>query len=73
MKVGKVGSGANLSPHDLRNHAAGDYQQSSPAERHSNFPTTQRYLGKVSDIEARDRLTIFTDNLKKNRAESPES
>jgi integrase/recombinase XerD len=51
MKAGKVGS-ADLSPHDLRNHAAGDYQQSSPAERHSNFPTTQRYLGKVSDIEA---------------------
>jgi integrase/recombinase XerD len=50
----------NISPHDLRRHAATYASRSgTPIEivskiilRHSNLATTQRYLGKVSDLEA---------------------
>ncbi len=50
----------HLRPHDLRRHAATFASRSSvPIEivskvtlRHGNLSTTQRYLGKVSDIEA---------------------
>ena len=50
----------NLSPHDLRRHAATFASRSGvPLEvvskvilRHRNLSTTQRYLGKVSDTEA---------------------
>ena len=49
-----------LRPHDLRRHAATYASRSgTPLEivskvilRHSNLQTTQRYLGKVSDVEA---------------------
>ena len=52
--------GVRLSPHDLRRHAATYASRSgTPIEiiskiilRHVNLSTTQRYLGKVSDIEA---------------------
>ena len=52
--------GINLSPHDLRRHAATYASRSgTPIEivskiilRHANLSTTQRYLGKVSDEEA---------------------
>jgi integrase/recombinase XerD len=52
--------GIHLKPHDLRRHAA-TYASCSgvPIEivsevilRHSNLSITQRYLGKVSDVEA---------------------
>jgi len=51
--------GINLSPHDLRRHAATYASRSgTPIEivskiilRHANLSTTQRYLGKVSDEE----------------------
>jgi len=50
----------DLRPHDLRRHAATFASRAgTPLEivskiilRHSNLATTQRYLGKVSDIEA---------------------
>lgn len=50
----------NLRPHDLRRHAATYASRSgTPIEivskvilRHANLATTQRYLGKVSDLEA---------------------
>ena len=50
----------NLRPHDLRRHAATYASRSgTPLEivskvilRHANLSTTQRYLGKVSDMEA---------------------
>jgi integrase/recombinase XerD len=50
----------DLNPHDLRRHAATYASRSgTPIEiiskiilRHSNLATTQRYLGKVSDLEA---------------------
>jgi integrase len=50
----------NLKPHDLRRHAATYASRSgTPIEivskvilRHANLSTTQRYLGKVSDMEA---------------------
>ena len=50
----------DISPHDLRRHAATYASRSgTPIEivskiilRHSNLATTQRYLGKVSDLEA---------------------
>jgi len=58
----KAGSlvGARLRPHDLRRHAATFASRAgTPLEiiskiilRHSNLSTTQRYLGKVSDVEA---------------------
>ena len=52
--------GVEISPHDLRRHAATYASRSgAPIEivskvilRHANLSTTQRYLGKVSDIEA---------------------
>ena len=52
--------GINLRPHDLRRHAATYASRSgTPLEivskiilSHSNLSTTQRYLGKVSDVEA---------------------
>ena len=52
--------GTHLKPHDLRRHAATYASRSgTPLEivskvllRHSNLSTTQRYLGKVSDVEA---------------------
>jgi integrase/recombinase XerD len=60
--VAKAGSvvGIHLRPHDLRRHAATYASRSGvPIEivskvilRHSNLSTTERYLGKVSDIEA---------------------
>ncbi|WP_394708857.1 tyrosine-type recombinase/integrase [uncultured Desulfobulbus sp.] len=52
--------GVNLRPHDLRRHAATYASRSGiPIEivskvilRHADLSTTQRYLGKVSDLEA---------------------
>jgi len=49
-----------LKPHDLRRHAATYASRSGvPIEivskiilRHANLATTQRYLGKISDVEA---------------------
>jgi integrase len=62
MIVRKAGElvGVKISPHDLRRHAATYASRSgTPIEivskvilRHSNLATTQRYLGKVSDLEA---------------------
>jgi len=50
----------HLRPHDLRRHAATFASRSGvPLEivskiilRHANLSTTQRYLGKISDVEA---------------------
>ena len=60
--VAKAGSvvGIHLRPHDLRRHAATYASRSGvPIEivskiilRHANLSTTERYLGKVSDVEA---------------------
>ena len=58
-KAGKL-IGLNLKTHDLRRHSATFASRSGiPIEiiskiilRHSNLSTTQRYLGKVTDIEA---------------------
>jgi integrase/recombinase XerD len=58
-KAGKLVN-VNLRPHDLRRHAATYASRSgTPIEivskvilRHANLSTTQRYLGKVTDIEA---------------------
>ena len=58
-KAGKI-AGVILRPHDLRRFAATYASRSgTPIEivskiilRHANLSTTQRYLGKVSDIEA---------------------
>jgi len=60
--VKKAGNlvGIHLKPHDLRRHAATYASRSgTPLEivskillRHSNLSTTQRYLGKISDVEA---------------------
>ncbi|MCF8062839.1 MAG: site-specific integrase [Deltaproteobacteria bacterium] len=52
--------GMKVSPHDLRRHAATYASQAgTPIEivsklilRHSNLSTTQRYLGRISDVEA---------------------
>jgi integrase/recombinase XerD len=52
--------GINLRPHDLRRHAATYASRAgAPIEivskvilRHANLATTQRYLGKVRDLEA---------------------
>ena len=52
--------GIELSPHDLRRHAATYASRAgAPLEivskvilRHANLSTTQRYLGTISDIEA---------------------
>ena len=51
----------HLRPHDLRRHAATYASRSGiPIEivskvilRHSNLATTQRYLGKINDVEAK--------------------
>ena len=59
IKAGQL-VGIKLRPHDLRRHAATYASRAgTPLEivskiilRHSNLSTTQRYLGKVSDIEA---------------------
>jgi integrase len=63
MIVKKAGErvGVKISPHDLRRHAATYASRAgTPIEivskvilRHANLSTTQRYLGKVSDTEAR--------------------
>jgi integrase len=58
-KAGKLVD-IHLRPHDLRRHAATHASRSgTPIEivskvilRHANLSTTQRYLGKVSDVEA---------------------
>lgn len=58
-KAGKL-AGINLRPHDLRRHAATYASRAgTPLEivskvilRHADLATTQRYLGKVGDIEA---------------------
>jgi integrase/recombinase XerD len=58
-KAGKL-VGIDLKPHDLRRHAATYASRSgTPIEivskvilRHTNLSTTQRYLGKISDLEA---------------------
>jgi integrase/recombinase XerD len=58
-KAGDV-VGIYLRPHDLRRHAATFASRSGvPLEivskiilRHANLSTTQRYLGKISDVEA---------------------
>lgn len=58
-KAGDV-IGIHLRPHDLRRHAATFASRSGvPLEivskiilRHANLSTTQRYLGKISDVEA---------------------
>jgi hypothetical protein len=60
--VAKTGMlvGIHLRPHDLRRHAATYASRSGvPIEivskvilRHANLATTQRYLGKISDVEA---------------------
>jgi integrase/recombinase XerD len=62
VMVRKAGAlvGVHLKPHDLRRHAATYASRSGvPVEivskvilRHANLSTTQRYLGKVSDVEA---------------------
>jgi integrase len=52
--------GIHLRPHDLRRHGATYASRSGvPIEiiskiilRHSNLSTTERYLGKISDVEA---------------------
>jgi integrase len=52
--------GVKVSPHDLRRHAATyPSRAGTPIEivsklilRHANLSTTQRYLGRISDLEA---------------------
>ena len=59
VKVGEM-VGVNLRLHDLRRHAATYISRSGiPIEivskmilRHADLSITQRYLGKVSDLEA---------------------
>ena len=61
MKKAGERVGVKISPHDLRRHAATYASRAgTPIEivskvilRHANLSTTQRYLGKVSDTEAR--------------------
>ena len=58
-KAGEL-AGVPLRPHDLRRHAATHASRSgTPIEivskvilRHAHLATTQRYLGKVTDVEA---------------------
>ena len=62
VAVKKAGElvGISLRPHDLRRHAATYASRAgTPIEivskvilRHANLATTQRYLGKVTDLEA---------------------
>lgn len=57
-KAGRI-VGIHVRPHDLRRHAATNASRSGvPIEiiskvilRHSNLSTTERYLGKISDVE----------------------
>ena len=59
VKAGNL-VGIHLRPHDLRRHAATHASRcGTPIEivskmilRHANLSTTQRYIGKVSDVEA---------------------
>jgi len=59
LKAGNM-AGIYLRPHDLRRHAATYASRAGvPIEiiskiilRHANLSTTQRYLGKVTDVEA---------------------
>jgi integrase/recombinase XerD len=59
QKAGRL-VGIHLRPHDLRRHAATFASRSgTPIEivskvimRHAHLSTTQRYLGKVTDVEA---------------------
>ncbi len=59
IKAGRL-VGVHVRTHDLRRHAATYASRSgTPIEivskvilRHANLSTTQRYLGKVSDVEA---------------------
>ena len=59
QKAGQI-VGIELKPHDLRRHAATYASRSgTPIEivskvilRHAHLSTTQRYLGKVTDVEA---------------------
>jgi integrase/recombinase XerD len=59
LKAGMI-VGIHLRPHDLRRHSASFASRAgTPLEivskvilRHSNLSTTQRYLGKISDMEA---------------------
>ncbi|MGD8389867.1 MAG: site-specific integrase, partial [Desulfobacteraceae bacterium] len=60
--VRKAGTlvGVKVSPHDLRRHAATYASRAgTPIEiasnlilRHANLSTTQRYLGRISDVKA---------------------
>jgi integrase/recombinase XerD len=58
-KAGRL-VGIHLRPHDLRRHATTFASRSgTPIEivskvimRHAHLSTTQRYLGKVTDVEA---------------------
>ena len=58
-KAGEL-AGVNLRPHDLRRHAATHASRSGTQIgivskvilRHAHLSTTQRYLGKVTDVEA---------------------
>ena len=58
-KTGEL-AGVNLLPHDLRPHAATHaFRSGTPIEivskvilRHAYLSTTQRYLGKVTDVAA---------------------
>jgi integrase/recombinase XerD len=62
VMVKKAGAmvGVHLRPHDLRRHAATYASRSGVLVeivskviiRHANLSTTQRYLGKVSNVEA---------------------
>jgi integrase len=62
IMVRKAGGlvGIHLRPHDLRRHAATFASRSgTPIEivskvimRHAHLSTTQRYLGKVTDVES---------------------
>ena len=60
--------GIEMRPHDLRRHAATFASRSgAPLEivskailRHANMSTTQRYLGKVSDVEAIRWVELYT-------------
>jgi integrase/recombinase XerD len=60
VMVRRAGALVGVQPHDLRRHAATYAPRCGvPVEivskvilRHANLSTTQRYLGKVSDVEA---------------------
>ena len=66
--------GIHLRPHDLRRHAATYASRSGvPIEivskvilRHSNLSTTERYLGKISDVEAMKWIDNLYAYMKKS-------